>query len=775
MSILRSKHSGWTHEGRRTPFTGGGGGGPTQSTTVTSNIPEYAKPYVTNMFEATQQQLFTGNKTKEGGFDITGFRPYTPYSGNVSDYYAGFSPLQQQAQYEAGAMQQPGQFALGSGLAGSAGIRSLGAANQYAQSVTNPASMQAYMSPYQQGVTDIAKQAAVREAQMAQNAQNLGAARQGTYGGARQLLAQTERERNLLSNLSNIQTQGSQAAYDKAMQAQQFGANLGMQGYGQALGAGAQLGQLGATQQAADIARQNQMASMGTQQQALEQSKINQAIQDYATQQQYPLMQLGFMSNMLRGLPMQAATTQTYQAAPSPLTQGLGVLAGAAGAKQAGLFAEGGTIKGLASGGVTGYANRGMVQANPSSGVVQGIRQKLEMMPPEQLQQVARTSSSEEVRAMALEVLREKQIREQAEAQAEQSITRDQQRGLPTPITERAGLPAAPAGSMDMLSAASGGIVAFAGPDGSQVELDLEKEFAARQKAAEFVKKQREAAGITAPKAALADFYAKEQASLADAEKQARGYDLLQFGVNLAAEAGSLPYAAAKAGQRTLPGVISRQEGLRGRRGEVAKGLAEVAEGERLMKAGDITAGNEMFEKGQERLNKEKIANIQARASMASATRPTDLDKVTKDFLDEMLASGQYQDNAATRAEARRKAIGAIGGLERKMDIQETTAADKAVKDDANIKTMRREQSQYEPGSPEHSELQRKIKDREAQIRAGYTKNAPAPAPSADSTPKPPNISTVTGAPSGASIGTFVAGKGYEVKDKNGRVVGYAQ
>lgn len=336
-------------EGGRIIYGGGGGpSGPTQSTTVTSNIPEYAKPYVTNMFEATQQQLFTGNKTKEGGFDITGFRPYTPYSGNVSDYVAGFSPLQQQAQYESGAMQQPGQFALGSGLAGSAGLRSLQAGNQYAQNVTSPQTMQAYMSPYQQSVTDVAKAAAVREAQMAQQAQNLGAARQGTYGGARQLLANTERERNLLTNLSNIQTQGAQSAYDRALQSQQFGANLGMQGLGQALGAGAQLGQLGATQQAADISRQNQMALMGGQQQALEQQKINQAIQDYATQQQYPMMQLGFMSNMLRGLPLQSQTTQGYQAAPNALSQIAGLGTAGIGAyglgKAVGAFKAGGQV-----------------------------------------------------------------------------------------------------------------------------------------------------------------------------------------------------------------------------------------------------------------------------------------------------------------------------------------------------------------------------------------------------------------------------------------------
>jgi hypothetical protein len=354
----------------RTPFgDGGGGGGPTQSTTVTSNIPEYARPYVTNMLEAAQREVFTGTNTPEG-FNITGFKGYTPYSTDVNNYFAGFSPLQRQAQIEAGAMEQPGQFALGSGLAGSAGIRSLGAANQFAQNVTNKQRLdtsgrpmfdangnplfdasnttQSFMSPYQQGVTEVAKQSARREAQMAQNAQNLGAARTGTYGGARQLLANTERERNLMSNLSNIETQGLQSAYNQAMQAQQFGANLGMQGYGQALGAGAQLGQLGATQQGTDIARQNQMSAMGGQQQLLEQNKINQAIQDYATQRQNPQMQLGFMSNILRGLPMQAQTTQGYQSAPSTVSQIAGLGTAGIGAyglgKAAGVFKEGGQV-----------------------------------------------------------------------------------------------------------------------------------------------------------------------------------------------------------------------------------------------------------------------------------------------------------------------------------------------------------------------------------------------------------------------------------------------
>ena len=364
-------------------YGGGGGGGPTTSTTNTSNLPEYARPYVENMLESGQKQIYND--------DMTTFRPYQPYSSDVNNYFAGFSPMQTQAQQAAGQMQTPGQFATGTGLAalggagqlGTAGqagmygaqgaglgqlgmagaMPAFGAGQQYANQVTNPNAVAQYMSPYQQQVTDIAKSDAVRNAQIAQQQANLGSARQGTYGGARQAIAQSEREKNLMSNLSNIQAQGSQSAYDRAIQSQQFGANLGlqgiqtglqgvqagMQGIGQGLqGVGAQqagyagagqaaatLGGLGSQQQAADINKINLQSQMGGQQQQLEQNKINQAIQDYATQQQYPFMQLGMMNALLRGLPLQQTTTQQYQAQPGFAQQAMGLGLGAAGLSKA--------------------------------------------------------------------------------------------------------------------------------------------------------------------------------------------------------------------------------------------------------------------------------------------------------------------------------------------------------------------------------------------------------------------------------------------------------
>jgi len=73
-----------------------------------------------------------------------------------------------------------------------------------------------YMSPYMRNVLDVQKREAVTDARKAQVAQDLGAARQGTYGGSRQLLASMERERNLGQQMGDIEARGLQAAFENA-------------------------------------------------------------------------------------------------------------------------------------------------------------------------------------------------------------------------------------------------------------------------------------------------------------------------------------------------------------------------------------------------------------------------------------------------------------------------------------------------------------------------------------------------------------------------------
>jgi len=290
--------------------SGGGGGGssaPQTTTTNTSNLPEYAQPY----FERGMQR--TEALSQEG---------YIPYTGKRLE---GFTPQQQTLFQQTYGLQRPGEFNTASNLTGASSLGAFGAGQQYAQNVTNPATVQSYMNPYQQNVTDIAKTAAVREAQIAQNAQNLGAARQGTYGGARQTLAQAEREKNLLSNLSNIQAQGSQSAYDKAIQSQQFGANLGLQGMQTALTGAGQFGQLGKDVQATDLSRLQAQQAVAGSEQTQRQKALDMAYQDFLAQREFPYRQLEFYNAMLRGLPVKADTTSSsYQAQPNVAQQVLG-------------------------------------------------------------------------------------------------------------------------------------------------------------------------------------------------------------------------------------------------------------------------------------------------------------------------------------------------------------------------------------------------------------------------------------------------------------------
>jgi hypothetical protein len=397
MSILKSKHSGWLSDGTRTPFgggSGGGGGGPTSSRVEQTNIPEYARPYVESMLGATQQQLFNtrqvggtaptydteGNIVSQGspGYtEITGVKPYVPYSTDPGAYVAGFSPMQQEAfrrisqqqvapqigqataQAQGIAPQAYGYGSMGAGM----GLEATGAGAAYQRAATTPGDVAAYMSPYMQNVVDYQKSEAMRDYAKQIPAMQAQAVGQGAFGGNRLALQQAEAQRNLNKQLQGIQATGTQSAFDQARQAQQFRANLGLQGLQagmQGVGLGLQgvglatqganlLGNLGQMQYGQETAISDAQLRTGAMQQQLEQQKINQAISDYAMAQQYPQQQLAFMNAQLRGLPLQQTTVQGYQAAPSGISQLTGLGTAGIGAyglgRQTGAFKKGGKVK----------------------------------------------------------------------------------------------------------------------------------------------------------------------------------------------------------------------------------------------------------------------------------------------------------------------------------------------------------------------------------------------------------------------------------------------
>ena len=342
-------------EGGRIIYGGGGGGGnePAQTQTQISELPDWAKGYAKDTL------------AKSAALTDVNQNPYQTYGANR---IAGFSPLQQQSQQNAANMKTSGATGFGTQLAGAAGLGALGAQydpTQFQAGQFDGGSAQQYMSPYMQNVVDIQQREAQRQGDIAGTQLASQATKSGAFGGGRLAIMGAEAARNLATQKGDIQARGLQSSYEQAqaqfnadqarrMQAQQlaeqskqYGAGYGMQGLQTAIQGAGQLGTLGGQEFAQGMDINKLQNAYGGQQQALQQQGLSQAYQDFQNQQNYPYKQLGFMSDMIRGLPLgQQSTRQVYEAEP-----GLGSQLVGAGTAAYGLS------KFMAEGGITGDAN----------------------------------------------------------------------------------------------------------------------------------------------------------------------------------------------------------------------------------------------------------------------------------------------------------------------------------------------------------------------------------------------------------------------------------
>ena len=319
---------------------GSGGKTSSQPTTQTVNqntIPEWMRPYATQLLG--QGQALT---------DLSQ-NPYQPYGGQQ---IAGFNPLQQQAFQNIAGMTPANQFNQATGLAGLAGMQDFTQAmnlarNAGAQDFTGK-NVSKYMSPYMKEVVKQQQLGAIEDYSNTLPQLASATTQVGGLGGTRQALLQSQAQRGLQDRLSDIRAQGQQAAFGNAQQqfnqslqnqlasAGQLG-QLGMMNAQNQLASAGQLGQLGmmSGQQARDIA-QTQLGA-GQQIQGVEQRGLDALLQQFNAQQQYPYQQLGFMSNLIRGLPTMQQGQAMYQQPGSPLGQvanlglGLGSLMGGGG------------------------------------------------------------------------------------------------------------------------------------------------------------------------------------------------------------------------------------------------------------------------------------------------------------------------------------------------------------------------------------------------------------------------------------------------------------
>jgi len=307
-----------------------------QQTISNTSIPDYAKPYVENLLG--QAQSYTDPSQN----------PYMQYMG---ERQAQFSPLQQMSYDNAAMMQGSDQLKDATAMAGSAGLGALNTGYTYnpfqTKSFTSPEMAESYMSPYMANVVARQQQDAQRQSQIAQQAQGAQAARSGAFGGSGDYLMRAQAAGNLARQKGDIFAQGQQAAYTQGMgqfnqeqgatqaaanlnaQQGQFGAGLGLQGLQTALTSANALGNLGNTQYQQNMGINQMQNQYGLQQQQQQQNILNNQYQDFLNNQNAPYKQMGFMSDILRGLPLTQQSSSMYQTPPSAISQAVG-LGGAA-------------------------------------------------------------------------------------------------------------------------------------------------------------------------------------------------------------------------------------------------------------------------------------------------------------------------------------------------------------------------------------------------------------------------------------------------------------
>jgi hypothetical protein len=317
-----------------------------QQTISQTSIPDYAKPYVEDLLGKAQY------------FTDTEQNPYMQYQG---DRQAQFTPLQQQAFTNAGLMQTAPQLQDASAMAGMAGLGALNTQytfrpSDFASTFTRDAQgnmTSPLMSPYMDSVVARQQQDAQRQADIARQAQDAQAARSGAFGGSGNYLMRAQGAANLARQKGDIQAKGLQDAYQQAMaqyntqnqqnaQQQQFGAGLGLQGLQTALTGAKSLADIGQTQYGQNMGIMNLQNQFGLQQQQQTQNILNNQYQDFLNYQNYPYKQMGFMSDILRGLPLTQQSGSVYQTPPSLGSQLIGGATTAAGIA---MRAKGGKIE----------------------------------------------------------------------------------------------------------------------------------------------------------------------------------------------------------------------------------------------------------------------------------------------------------------------------------------------------------------------------------------------------------------------------------------------
>ena len=282
---------------------GKGGSAPTETkqTVTQTNLPEYVRPYFERLLGRTEAE------TK---------REYEPSGGQrIADTSQDLLTSEERVRDIAS-----------TGLPGiQTALDRVGQSIDFTPRQFTAEEAEKYMSPFQQQVTDRAKQAAIDDYRQQIAGGRASAIAAGAFGGSREGVQRALGEEALYDRLADIDVQGRQQAFDKASSLFQADRAADFQGQQLGLGAANQFANLSERARAGDVDAARMLEQIGKAQMARDQASLDMGYQDFMRQQAYPQEKLGLFSSVLRGIPVTPSQTTSTRMPYDPFGRAIGL------------------------------------------------------------------------------------------------------------------------------------------------------------------------------------------------------------------------------------------------------------------------------------------------------------------------------------------------------------------------------------------------------------------------------------------------------------------
>ena len=282
---------------------GKGGSAPTETkqTVTQTNLPEYVRPYFERLLGRTEAESK---------------REYEPYGGQrIADTSQDLLTSEERVRDIAS-----------TGLPGiQTALDRVGQSIDFTPRQFTAAEAEQYMSPFQQQVTDRAKQAAIDDYSQQIAGGRASAIAAGAFGGSREGVQRALGEAALYDRLADIDVEGRQQAFDKASSLFQADRAADFQGQQLGLGAANQFANLSERARAGNVDAARMLEQIGKAQMARDQASLDMGYQDFMRQQAYPQEKLGLFSSVLRGIPVTPSQTTSTRMPYDPFGRAIGL------------------------------------------------------------------------------------------------------------------------------------------------------------------------------------------------------------------------------------------------------------------------------------------------------------------------------------------------------------------------------------------------------------------------------------------------------------------